>query len=267
MKPVVIATGLLLATLPAGFCGDKDAAPAGCCPSGAKETGAVCPSSEGKGVSAAQPVPAGSGLKGKVTQTMDAGRYTYVAVDDGTGEKWAAAPTFEVKVGEVVDVQQGMPMKSFHSKSLKRTFPEILFAEKIVNLTKNPAPVADAQATNKPVCGKAEVVAERMSMKKVAPPEGGMTLAAVIQQRASLAGKTVTVRGKVVKYSAKILGKNWMHLQDGSGADGSADLALTTDSVVKVGDIVTIAGTVVVDKDFGHGYRYDVLIEEARLVK
>jgi hypothetical protein len=198
---------------------------------------------------------------------MDAGRYTYVAVDDGTGEKWAAAPTFQVKVGEVVDVQQGMPMKSFHSKSLNRTFPEIVFAESVVNLTRNPEPVTDATSTNKPVCGKAEVMAERMSMKKVDPPEGGMTIADVIQKRASLSGKTVTVRGKVVKYSAKILGKNWLHLQDGSGADGSADLAVTTDSVVKVGDIVTLTGSVTVDKDFGYGYRYEVLIEGATVVK
>lgn len=267
MKPVVIATGLLLATLPVGFCVDKDAIPAGGCPVGATGTGAVCPSGGGMGGPAAQSATAGSVLKGKVTQTMDAGRYTYVAVDDGSGEKWAAAPTFEIKVGEIVEVQQGMPMKSFHSKSLKRTFPEILFAEKIVNLTKNPAPVADAQAANKPVCGKAEVMAERMNLKKVAPPEGGMTLADVIQKRASLAGKTVKVRGKVVKYSANIMGKNWLHLQDGSGADGAADLAVTTASVAKVGDIVTLAGSVVVDKDFGYGYRYEVLLEGATVVK
>ncbi len=267
MKTVVIATGLLLATLPAGFCEDKAAMPAGGCPAGAAGSGAVCPSNAGQGGSAAQSVPSGSGLKGKVTQTMDAGRYTYVAVDDGTGEKWAAAPTFEVKVGEVVEVRQGMPMKSFHSKSLNRTFPVILFAETVVNLTRNPSPVADTQATNKPVCGKADVMAERMTQKKIAPPEGGMPLAAVIQQRASLAGKTVTVRGKVVKYSANIMGKNWLHLQDGSGADGSADLAVTTASVAKVGDIVTLAGPVTVDKDFGYGYRYDVLIEGATLVK
>lgn len=265
MKPVVIATGLLLTSLPAGYCGDKEVA--GCCPATAEQTGAVCPSSEGKGGPEAQSVPAGSNLKGKVAQTMDAGRYTYVAVDDGTGEKWAAAPTFEVKVGEVVEVQQGMPMKAFHSKSLNRTFPVIVFAEKIVNVTRNTAPAGDSSSTDGPVCGKAEVMAERMSMEKVAPQEGGMTLADVIQQRIALAGKTVTVRGKVVKCSSNILGKNWLHLQDGSGADGSADLAVTTASVSKVGDIVTLAGTVVVDKDFGHGYRYDVLIEDATFVK
>ena len=263
MKSVVIATGLLLITLPAGFCMDKDAMPAGGCPSGAKDTGAgCCPSGGGMGGSSA-PAMATGGLKGKVTQTLDAGRYTYVAVDDGTGEKWAAAPSFEVKVGEIVEVQQGMVMKAFHSKSLNRTFPEILFAETIVNMTKNPAPSAVPPEANKPVCGKAEVKAERMNLKKVPPPEGGMTLSEIIQQRAALAGKTVTVRGKVKKFTPNIMGKNWLHLQDGSGADGSADLAVTTDSVVKVGDIVTLSGTVAVNKDFGSGYRYEILVESA----
>lgn len=262
MKHISLATGLLLFTLPAGFCMDKDAMPAGGCPAGAKDTGAGCPSGGGMG-SAAAPTTATGGLKGKVTQTLEAGRYTYVAVDDGTGEKWAAAPSFEVKVGEVVEVQQGMVMKAFHSKSLNRTFPEILFAETIVNMTKNVAPSAVSPEANKPVCGKDEVVAERMKMKKVPPPEGGMTLAEVIQQRSALAGKTVTVRGKVKKFTPNIMGKNWLHLQDGSGVDGSADLAVTTDSVVKVGDIVTLSGTVAVNKDFGSGYRYEILVESA----
>ncbi len=211
----------------------------------------------------AAPIMAKGGLKGKVTQTIEAGRYTYVAVDDGTGEKWAAAPSFEVKVGEVVEVPSGMPMKAFHSKSLNRTFPEILFAETIVNVAKNPVPNAVPPEANKPVCGKEEVMAERMNQKKVAPPEGGMTLAAVIQQRVALADKMVTVRGKVKKFTPNVMGKNWLHLQDGSGADGSADLAVTTDSVVKVGDVVTLSGTVAVNKDFGSGYRYAVLIEGA----
>jgi len=266
MKHIAIATGLLLATLPAGFCLDKDAMPAGGCPAGAKDAGGACPSGGGMGGSTA-PITAAVGLKGKVTQTIEAGRYTYVAVDDGIGEKWAAAPTFEVKVGEVVEVPPGMPMKSFHSKSLNRTFPEILFVETIVNVTKNPAPSVVPPEVNRPVCGKAEVMAERMNLKKVAPPEGGMTLASVIQKRAALAGKTVTVRGKVMKFTPNIMGKNWLHLQDGSGPDGAADLALTTESMAKVGEIVTLAGTVVVDKDFGYGYRYEVLIEGATIVK
>ncbi|MEI6514902.1 MAG: DNA-binding protein [bacterium] len=257
MKRLILGTGLFLACLSAGFSEEKAGIPAGGCPSGGSGmASATCPSSAQAGT---QPTAASS-VKGKVTQTMNAGRYTYIALDDGTGEKWAAAPTFEVKVGDNVEVQSGMMMKSFHSKSLNRTFPEILFAEAILNVTKSPS--VTAPVVDKPACGKAEALAA-MKPAKIAPPEGGKALVDVISQRKALSGKPVTVRGKVVKYSSKIMGKNWIHLQDGSGKEGDADLAVTTDAVVKIGDIVTMTGTVVVDKDFGYGYRYDVLLEGA----
>jgi hypothetical protein len=84
---------------------------------------------------------------------------------------------------------------------------------------------------------------------------------------AELKGKAVLVRGKVVKYNPGIMGKNWIHLRDGTGspANGSNDVLVTTMSTAKVGDIVTIKGTVRTDKDFGSGYAYKVLIEEATL--
>ena len=86
-------------------------------------------------------------------------------------------------------------------------------------------------------------------------------------KRASLAGKTVIVSGKVVKYNGGILGRNWLHLQDGSGkaADGTNDLTITTDGTAKVGDVITVTGTVAVDKDFTAGYAYKVMLEGARI--
>jgi hypothetical protein len=69
----------------------------------------------------------------------------------------------------------------------------------------------------------------------------------------------------VVKYNAAILGKNWFHLQDGSGktADGTNDLTITTEAAVAVGDIVTVTGTVAIDRDFGAGYTYALMLEDA----
>ncbi len=102
----------------------------------------------------------------------------------------------------------------------------------------------------------------------VAPAPGGKTVAEVWTTRAALAGKTVSVRGRVVKFNGGILGRNWLHIQDGTGssADGSHDLTITTDAVAKVGDIITVTGTVTVDKDFGAGYAYAVLVERATVV-
>ena len=92
-----------------------------------------------------------------------------------------------------------------------------------------------------------------------------MTIADVWTNRADLAGTRVKVRGRVVKYNAAILGRNWFHVQDGSGAtaQGNNDLTVTTEAVVAVGDIVTATGTVAVDRDFGAGYTYSLMLEDA----
>jgi DNA/RNA endonuclease YhcR with UshA esterase domain len=104
---------------------------------------------------------------------------------------------------------------------------------------------------------------------KVAKAVGAnaQTVAEIIVKRAELKDQPVMVRGKVVKFNPQIMGKNWLHLRDGTGsaADGSNDILVTTMASAKVGDIVTVQGIVRADKDFGSGYSYQVLIEEATL--
>ena len=79
--------------------------------------------------------------------------------------------------------------------------------------------------------------------------------------------KPVLVRGKIVKYNAGIMGKNWIHLRDGSGsaADESNDILVTTTQPAKLADVVTVQGVVRTNKDFGSGYAYKVLIDDAAL--
>jgi hypothetical protein len=100
----------------------------------------------------------------------------------------------------------------------------------------------------------------------VARAEGGKTVAEVFAEKDSLAGKPVTLRGKVVKSNAGIMGKNWIHVRDGSGSDGSNDLTVTTTTAQpNVGDTVLITGPLVLNKDFGMGYQYDVIVEDAQV--
>lgn len=109
--------------------------------------------------------------------------------------------------------------------------------------------------------------------KQVAEPvakatgEGAKTVAEVNNQRAELSGKPVRVRGRVVKSNNGILGANWLHLQDGTGdeSDSSHDITVTTQSTAKVGDVVTAAGVLATDKDFGSGYKYAAIIESAAI--
>jgi hypothetical protein len=205
-------------------------------------------------------------FSGVVLETTNASRYTYVQIDTGKGTMWAAGPVFSVKVGDRVTVEGGMPAKNFKSKALNRTFEDLCLAGSIT-LAGSEGPShagghGKMPAGHPVIAGTAEAGTPPI-MEPIQKPEGGKTVAEVWAGKAALADKTVVVRAKVVKVSSKILGKNWLHLQDGTGATGENDLVVTTTAVVKVGEVVTVSGTIHVDKDFGSGYRYDVIMEDA----
>lgn len=143
---------------------------------------------------------------------------------------------------------------------------------------RSPAAPVTAQTATVPTSGAAAApptmaghgsVATPTIVEPIAAPAGGLSIAEVIAQRKALAGKAVTVRGQVVKANNGILGRNWIHLQDGSGsaADRTNDLTITSDAVVKVGDVVTFTGVLAVGVEIGEGYGYDALLEQAKVVK
>jgi hypothetical protein len=208
-------------------------------------------------------------VTGTVVETMDASTYTYVRVKTDTGDVWAASGTFKVAVGDRLVVPLEMPMENFHSTTLNRDFPVIYFTTGI-RREGEPAPAAPAAPAMMSGHGPGGMPAAAAPQvtEPIQPAPGGATVADVWANRKSLAGKTVTVRGKVVKFNGGIMGRNWIHLQDGTGnaADGTHDLLVTSDAAAKVGDIVTITGTVAVDKDFTAGYVYAVLVEGATIV-
>lgn len=93
------------------------------------------------------------------------------------------------------------------------------------------------------------------------------TVGELYEKSGSLDKKAVVVRGKVVKVSKGIMGKNWIHLKDGSGEGETAKIIATTQDLAEVGDVVTAKGTLYKDKDFGAGYFYKAIIEEAKITK
>ena len=201
----------------------------------------------------------------KVLETMDSGGYTYVRLETDDGEIWAAGPTTTVAVGDRIVLGDGMVMNDFHSQTLDRTFDSILFLSALskpgeagINAIAADAHEAAGAMTAK--TGKTVPVVEPGSVPK---PEGGYTVAELYAGKADLAGREISVMGRVVKYNGGIMGKNWLHLKDGSGETGTDDLTVTTGAVVAVGDLVLVQGKVTLDKDFGAGYSYDLIIEDA----
>lgn len=203
-----------------------------------------------------------SSLSGKVAETMNSGGYTYVLLEKKGKKTWVAVPEMKVAVGQEMTFQPGAEMANFPSKSLGRTFDKIIFSG-------GPAQPQGASASPAGHEGSkaAAVSADKGIKVEKATGPNAFTVADIFAKRAELGQKTAVVRAKVVKVSAGIMGSNWIHLQDGTGDAGKKthDLVVTTQELPAVGDIVTVSGTVAVDKDFGAGYKYSVLIEKASI--
>lgn len=102
---------------------------------------------------------------------------------------------------------------------------------------------------------------------KVDPCADCTTIGRLIADKKSFSGKTIRVKGQVTKINEQIMGKNWIHIQDGTETEGIYDLTITTDQTAAVGETVTFEGKIVLDKDFGYGYFYNVLMEEGQIIK
>lgn len=224
----------------------------------------------GCGAAPGEATDSGSGaIRGTVVETMNASRYTYVQIDTGEKKVWAAGPVTAIKIGDVVSIGSGNPNKNFHSPTLNRTFEELYFTGAI--RLSGPADHPEGAEKNALPPGHPAVGKEAGSAPVVAGPEAGpapagvKTVAQVLDQTADLAGHRVPVRGRVVKVVPKIMGMNWVHLRDGTGGEGGTHLTVTTKDNVTVGAIVTATGLISTDKDFGAGYHYDVIMEDAAL--
>lgn len=193
-----------------------------------------------------------------VKETMDAQSYTYAYVEENGKEFWIAVTKMDVNVGDPIYYTNAMEMKDFESTTLKRKFDSILF---VADASLNPiTPKADASAhTGAPQTGKKDVKVEKAA--------GGVTVAEIYKKKDDLKGKTLAVKGKVTKYNGGIMGRNWIHIQDGSEYDGKFDLLVTSHDDVKVGDEVTVEGVLALDQDFGYGYSYELLLEDAKVKK
>jgi len=236
-------------------------------------------------------VGTGTAGEGKVVETMNSGGYTYLLVESAKDRTWVAIPETAVKTGETVRYLPGMTMKDFHSKTLDRTFATLIFSPGLDNnpssgksTTAAPPPSGDSSsfasaieaektgetppASTSGGSGGAVVPFAELSVDKATGPNG-YTVNEVFKKAKELNGKTVRVRGKVMKVNMNIMGRNWIHLQDGSGdpLTNTHDLVVTTAETPTEGAIVTAEGKMVADKDFGAGYAYVAIIEDAKFLR
>lgn len=209
---------------------------------------------------------------GTVIESIDAAGYTYVQVESNAENIWLAGPKTTITQGGSIDVNTRAPMRNFHSKALDRDFPVIYFVDSYSGSAVQSAPAQtsasaatmDIPAGNQPVTDIKSMVAKNLDLKTpVKRAEDGQTIAEIYANKHELSGKLVKVRGKVSKFTANVMNKNWIHIIDGSGEN---DLTVITDQLVKPEQMIVIEGTVLLDKDFGYGYFYELLIDNAKVV-
>ena len=216
---------------------------------------------------AAEPVQ----IAGKVPQTMNGGGYTYVYIEQANGKKnWVAVQETPVKVGADMVFQPGMEMGAFESKALKRTFDSIVFSNGVVSgAATSVVDPGKGQGVSPGSQGASADKAKKISVEK-ATGQNATTVEGAYKNSAKLNKKKVVIRGQVVKFSSGIMNKNWIHIQDGTGSAKKKNHNLVCTSstgIADVGDVVTITGTLIKDRDFGAGYKYPVIIEDAKVSK
>jgi hypothetical protein len=194
---------------------------------------------------------------GKVTEKIDAGSYTYLNIDEDGNKYWIAVPTMQVEVGEQIFFSKYMKMTNFKSESLDRTFESVLFVDDAMKSTKK-SDLVNAHSKVRSL-EKKDVTVD--------PLPDGKSIGEIYSEKESLKNTTVKVRGKVVKFNAGIMNRNWIHIQDGTGDENGFDLLVTSDDVAAVGDVILVEGTLTLDKDFGAGYYYSVVLEKSKVSK
>jgi hypothetical protein len=201
--------------------------------------------------------PSGDGaVTVKVKAIEQVSSYTYLMVKGKGPAYWVVVTSTDIAVGESITYQGGNVMENFYSKDLDRTFEKVLFLDGLEGSQ------ASATDTMLGTSQGSDVKTDRLETS-IEAEAGTVSIAELYADPAAYKGKTIKVKGEVAKFNANIMERNWVHLQDGTDFEGKYDLTITSQESFQVGQVVTLEGIVALNRDFGYGYNYAVLLEKA----
>lgn len=195
-----------------------------------------------------------------VEEVLQTSKYTYLNVTEDGAKIWIAVPKKDVKVGGTYYYRGGLKKNNFKSVEFDRVFETLYLVSDV-----SEDPGLGGMTGSSPHGGKAEEP-QLDQTTKLDPPPGGISIAELFKNRQKYEGQTVKIKGRCVKLNTNIMNRNWIHLQDGSMTDEQIDLTVTTTDKVALGEIVTFEGKITLNKDFGAGYKYEIIMEEAHLL-
>jgi hypothetical protein len=195
--------------------------------------------------------------KVQVKEVLYTIKYVYLFVTENDEDFWIATQKIEAKIGEIYYYRGGLLKTNFESKEHNRFFDRIFLVSSLVR----------EDHGNQGGSELAEILSDKSkastSMKTTT--DGSISIADLVSNYKKYIGKTVQVSGKCIKLNANIMGKNWVHLQDGTMDE--YDLVITTDAIVHEGESATFKALVSADQNFGAGYQYELILEKGELVQ
>ena len=203
-------------------------------------------------------------IYGRVTDVINITGYTYAEVDTGKEKVWAAGPVAPLKTGDMIAFTSEKPMQNYYSIAIGREFPLIYFIKRY-STDKGASITASANTTT--TASPHSQIKQQKSIKPVQGVNkvaGGNTIAEIYSDKNKLKGKTIRVRGKITKYTANVMGNNWLHIRDSSTLD---DLTVVTTGTSAIGEVVIAEGKLELDKDYSYGYIYPVILVDATITK
>ncbi len=198
-----------------------------------------------------------------VNEVVQATEYTYLKVEEKDEEYWIAVTKRNAVEGEEYFYTQALEMKDFESKDLGRTFERVLFIQELNSGGGMQGMMGSEHGEAMPQGKKPVLSKEDLSIDVAS---GGITIAELYSNKDKYGNRKVKIKGKVTKVNNQIMGRNWVHIQDGTGGENSFDLTVTTDESINAGDVVTFEGVIALNKDFGAGYSYKIIMEQAKKI-
>jgi len=195
-------------------------------------------------------------VKVKVKAVEQVQDYTYLLVKGRGPAYWIAVSSTEISPGESITYQGGLLMEDFYSKELDRTFEKVVFLDDIGGSQTSAMDMMPGTSHG------SQIKTDKLELS-VTAEEGTVNIAELYANPGAYEGKKLRVKGEVAKFNAAIMERNWIHIQDGTEFEGKFDLTITSQESFEVGQVLTFEGILALNRDFGYGYTYDILLEEA----
>ncbi len=200
-----------------------------------------------------------------VNEVLPTKRYVYLNVNEGEKQFWIATRKQDVSKGKTYFYKGGLLKTNFESKEYNKVFETVYLVSNLVEENHSNNSGVLNNSNSKPIQATSEKVVIPTHTEEIIEHKGSIKIAELVKNPKKYEGKTIQISGKCVKINPGIMNRNWIHLKDGSKDE--FDLVVTSDIFIQEGSIITVKALVSLNKDFGAGYKYDLILENGIIVK